>query len=164
MDLQRDYPAFRTLLKRLCETMGKLFTDELLESWWKALRHCDLFHVERRVDAFLAKAAPETKFPRPSQMRDPEDVPGETPDQDYRRGYWRGCIIAGIAHESGHTHASLEPVITANRDTLGRSMLDLLNDLGGCETSDEASHWRCAAKCREIVVHSAALKPAPMPL
>jgi len=74
MDHQRDFPNFRKLMARLCATMDKFPTDELVESWWKALRTVSYTEIERRIEAFIANAKDSTKFPRPGQMR-PDDAP-----------------------------------------------------------------------------------------
>lgn len=74
MDHQRDFANFRRLMARLCETMDKPLTDELVESWWKALRQVQFADVERRMEAFLARATESTRFPRPSSFR-PDDAP-----------------------------------------------------------------------------------------
>lgn len=130
MDLQRDYPAFKKLIGRLCDTLGKPSTDELVESWWKALRHVDLLHVERRVDEFLARATETTKFPRPSQMRDPDATPQIGHDaENYQRGFWRSVIVHWVGNDLQLSFRELEQLVVAHRDSLGRDMLELLNDL-----------------------------------
>jgi hypothetical protein len=83
MDHQTDYERFRKLLLRLCATMSKPFNDELLESWWKALRAVRYAEVERRIESFLERATEATRFPRPSQMR-PDDVPVADPKDEAR--------------------------------------------------------------------------------
>lgn len=129
MDHQRDYLPFRNLIARLCETMGKPCTDELVESWWKALRNAPITAIEARIDAFIGKAGEGTRFPRPSQMR-PEGLPEVSTDNtDWVRGYWRSVMIANVAGMSGHSMESLEPVILEHRSTVGAAMLKLLNTL-----------------------------------
>lgn len=84
MDHQRDFDNFRKLIGRLCSTMDKFMTDELVESWWKALRTVSFPEVERRVDAFIARASDGTKFPRPGMFR-PDDAPvAADPREDAR--------------------------------------------------------------------------------
>lgn len=83
MDHQRDYDNFRKLLGRLCAAMDKFLNDELAESWWKALRTVSYAEVERRIEAFIARAGEGTKFPRPGQMR-PENAPAYDPRDEAR--------------------------------------------------------------------------------
>jgi hypothetical protein len=100
MDHQRDFANFRRLMAKLCETMDKPLTDELVESWWKALRTVQYAEVERRVDAFLARASEGTKFPRPGQFR-PDDAPAYDPKEEARerriheenQRNWRAFIV-----------------------------------------------------------------------
>jgi hypothetical protein len=155
MDMQRDYPKFTKLLARLCETIGKPMTDELTESWWKALRHCDFEDVAERVDRYIARADESTKFPRPAQMRDKNDVPrsAEELSRNPTRDYWRTQIVLTTAKAMGRDHVTLEPVVEEHRDTLGRAMLDLLNELDQQERRDgrtRGMHIGCERRCFEI--------------
>jgi hypothetical protein len=100
MDHQRDFDNFRKLMARLCTTMDKFPTDELVESWWKALRTVQFHEIERRIEAFIARAGENTKFPRPGQMR-PEDSPAYDPREEARDRHvreentrsWRAFIV-----------------------------------------------------------------------
>lgn len=74
MDQQRDFENFKRLMAKLCQTMDKPVTDVLVESWWKSLRTVQYAEVERRIEAYIARATEKTPFPRPGQMR-PDDVP-----------------------------------------------------------------------------------------
>jgi hypothetical protein len=79
MDTQRDFEPFKRLVMRLCVTFDKFANEELVESWWKALRDVQFAKVEKAVDAFIANATDKTKFPRPGQFR-----PNEQPFGDSR--------------------------------------------------------------------------------
>ncbi len=65
MDHQRDFEPFKRLVSRLCVTFDKFASEELIESWWKALRTEPFKNIERNVDAFIARADDKTKFPKP---------------------------------------------------------------------------------------------------
>lgn len=148
MDLQRDYAAFKKLITRLCDTLGKPPSDELVESWWKALRHAEFSAVERKVDDFLARATETTRFPRPSQLRPEGSAPNVASDgEDYHRGFWRSLIINTIAEDLDLTMASIEPIIVANRGTLGAWMLVLLNDICG-KDHDRSQNLELQALCQ----------------
>ena len=138
MDTQRDYLPFRTLIARLCETMGKPCTDELIESWWKALRNASITAVEARIDAFIAKADEGTRFPRPAQIRPPETVAASAEPNPYGeswlRGYWRTAIMETLAHMTGQTVAALQPIIVAKRETVGRQIRELMDEMQERET------------------------------
>ncbi len=69
MDTMRDFDAFKRLVMRLCVTFDKFANEELIESWWKALRDVQFAHVERAIDEFIANSTDKTKFPRPGQFR-----------------------------------------------------------------------------------------------
>jgi hypothetical protein len=68
VDHQRDFEPFKRLVSRLCVTFDKFASEELVESWWKALRMEPFKSIERNVDAFIAKADDKTKFPKPGQF------------------------------------------------------------------------------------------------
>lgn len=73
MDQIADFGKFQRLMTRLGTTMDKFVNDELVESWWKALRTVPYQEVERRIEDFIARAGESTKWPRPGQFR-PADV------------------------------------------------------------------------------------------
>lgn len=113
MDQQRDFATFRSLMARLCETMSKPVTDELIEAWWKSLRTVNFDEVERRMEVFIARATDTTRFPRPGQFR-PDDVPqaadprDESRDRrilDDNRRNWSAHIAADPVR--GHTRMQL---------------------------------------------------------
>jgi hypothetical protein len=99
MDQMSDFGKFQRLMKRLCETMNKPITDELVESWWKSLRTVPYAEVERRIEAFMERAGESTRFPRPGQMR-PDDIPTHDPRDEARERrakednarHWRAFI------------------------------------------------------------------------
>jgi hypothetical protein len=68
MDHINDYMNFKRLVMRLCVTFDKFANDELVESWWKVLKHDAYRGVEQRVEAFIASANDKTKFPKPGQF------------------------------------------------------------------------------------------------
>jgi hypothetical protein len=73
MDQIADFGKFQKLMARLGATMDKFVNDELVESWWKALRTVPFREVERRIEDFIATAKENTKFPRPGQFR-PDNI------------------------------------------------------------------------------------------
>lgn len=88
----------------------------------------------------------------------PTEDPGEL-----RRGYWRSTIIEAVARQLGFTHASLEPVLIANK-SLGLAMKRLLDDVDELEhaTGQRTSgqHDMVDARCRQIVDSFRQLKAA----
>lgn len=148
---QSDYPRFKALIGRLCDTIGKPMSEELLESYWKSLRNCELREIESRVDDYIARAGENTKFPRPAQLR-PDDVaaPVSQDSTNYQRGFWRSLIVNQIAGCLDLTAETLEPVITANRDTLGSWMRVLLED--ACRKDSDGSRTE---ELQALIAHEA---------
>lgn len=137
MDHQRDYLNFAKLVGRLCETLSKPVTNELVESWWKSLRNVDYRQVEIRIDAFIARAGEKTPFPRPGQMR-PEDapVPGSEDGRDWKRDYWRTVIVSELeralmAANRIAAPADAEAYLVAHKQDLAGPLRFLLDDLSG---------------------------------
>lgn len=52
---------------------------------------------------------------------------------EMRRGYWRSCIIEQVSRNLGYDSATLEPVVVANKSSLGRAMKDLLDEVDESE-------------------------------
>lgn len=48
---------------------------------------------------------------------------------ELRRGYWRSSIIEQVARNLGYTAETLEPVVIANRSSLGEAMHRLLDEV-----------------------------------
>jgi len=155
MDNQRDYHRFRSLLARMCETLGKPLTDELLESWWKALRHVDFDVVSNRIEAFLARADEATRFPRPAQMRPKHLVPAD-PDQPQRnhvRDYWRSAVVYEAGKAVGLSMEQLEPYVEEMAASFGTALRELINELEGQETRDGRTigqHRYCQREAERI--------------
>lgn len=89
--------------------------------------------------------------------------PAEDP-AELRRGYWRSSIVNAVAHALGYTVASFEPVLTANRHSLGLAMKTLLDDVDELEaTTGQRTAGQEAMverRCREIVAAFHQLKRA----
>jgi hypothetical protein len=162
VDHIRDYERFKTLVTRLCDTMrgGKnptpTATNELVESWWKALRHCEYGAIEVRIEDFLANADDTSHFPRPAQMRPPEQAPppAGTTATNPTRDYWRSVIVTEVARCMSLTPMTFEPVLVANKDLLGRPMLQLLDEICDQHARGAANlslHQGCIRQCGEIV-------------
>lgn len=136
MDHQRDYDKFKRLVSRLAVTFDKFANDELIESWWKALRTVEYSEIERRVDLFIAKATDNTKFPRPGQFR-PDDVPaGGDPRDDARdrriaedsARNWRAYIARNPRTAPIHYNLALCARITASEPMDSPAYMEALNE------------------------------------
>jgi hypothetical protein len=68
---------------------------------------------------------------------------------DYVRGYWRSVVIREIACNLGYTQNTLEPVIIANRKTLGASMRALLDEFDTLEKRTGQRTEGMLEACRE---------------
>ena len=56
------------------------------------------------------------------------------------RDYWRSCILHEVCGALGHTASTFEPILMANKDTIGASMQQLLNELCDQEMRDGRTH------------------------
>lgn len=169
MDHQRDYLNFAKLIGRLCETLGKPVTNELIESWWKSLRNVDYRQVETRVDAFIARAGEKTPFPRPAQMR-PEDAPAPSGGDDgrnWKRDYWRTVIVGELERslmvaKRIEAPADAEAYLVAHRADLAGPLRFLLDELDSStlmtsEDSTEAHNRAVDGTFSAIASHLAGL-------
>lgn len=90
-------------------------------------------------------------------------TPSENPN-DLRRGYWRSRIVTAIARGMGFSVDDFEPVLVANKHSLGRAMKDLLDEVDELETATgqrtRGQESMVDAKCADIVTAFRALKAA----
>ena len=125
-------PAWRELVDKYTPDDVKLALAELPKE------APDFPPTMPQFQAILAKAAQKRK-----------DDP-----TDYLRGYWRAAIVNEVATKLGYTFETLEPVIVANRATLGKAMRDLLDALCDSERrtgqKTEGMHVWCERACQEI--------------
>lgn len=70
---------------------------------------------------------------------------------DYVRGYWRSMVVHEMACNLGYTLLTLEPVIVANRHTLGAGMREILDQMDELEKRTgqrtEGLHEACRERC-----------------
>lgn len=92
---------------------------------------------------------------------------GAKPTEDpaeLRRGYWRSTIVHAVARAMGYTVDAFEPVLVANKHSLGRAMRDLLDEVDELEATTgqrtAGQESMCATRCREIVTAYRTLKAA----
>lgn len=138
MDHIADYPNFKRLVTRLCATFDRAGSvDELVESYWKALRNSDFAGVERAIERAIANAGEHSRMPRPAQLRPQgDDAPRSDDGGDCTRDYWRSVIVANLRIQLCFEHRcttpeGLESYIAANSASFEglRVTLDQLCDL-----------------------------------
>jgi hypothetical protein len=161
MDHVRDFSAFKHLLARLCEVFSKPMTDELLESYWGALRNSSLVQVTSIAERYIASATDKSRMPRPAQLRPDDDpLPGET-GPNWARGFWRSQIVDALFDELAITRrvcapAEVEGYIARHGDAFGslRPLLDELEDLEAKNKGQRTPGMfqlvtqRCSAVCK----------------
>lgn len=64
-----EFDDFSRELKQLCASLGKAYTDSLVQAYWRVLRDVSLEEVQAHVERILLNAKKETKFPRPADLR-----------------------------------------------------------------------------------------------
>jgi hypothetical protein len=86
----------------------------------------------------------------------------EMGEAEWRRGYWRSSVVNGVAVAMGYNVAEFEPVLIANKGTLGASMRLLVDELDDMEartgqrTPGMESH--CQRQVRRIASEYAHLR------
>jgi hypothetical protein len=87
MDTMRDYEPFRTLLDQLCATFDRPpAKDELVQSYWAALKDVHFAEVRRNVERIVRTATSATKWPKPGDLRDeaPPTTRSASMEADFR--------------------------------------------------------------------------------
>jgi hypothetical protein len=154
MDHLADFERFRKALARLCETFSKPITNDLMEAWWKALKPVAIDEVERRIDAYIARADDTTKFPKPGQMR-PEGAPVPSAyTGNAVRDFWRLEVVLAVAKPLEYDAARFESVLMRHRDALGEPMRRLLDAMEAqhraAGSPTRAMHRYCEDQGRQI--------------
>lgn len=141
------------------ERFGKRWLDDYGDtpsrSWTDML---DRFTQEDISDALLRlKDRPEHCRAHPPTHAEFESMLAKAAslrrvDQtDYIRGYWRSLITHEVRRNLGYSYDELEPVIVANRETLGASMRALLDKFDELEKRTgqrtDGMHEACVEEC-----------------
>lgn len=89
--------------------------------------------------------------------------PAEDP-AEFRRGYWRSTIIHAVATQLGYSFETFEPVLIANKFTLGRAMRELLDEVDALEIATgqrtPGQEQMVDRRCHEIVAAFTQLRKA----
>lgn len=64
-----EFELFSAELKQLCVSLGKSFSDVLVQAYWRALQDISLDELQANVERILLNANKETRFPRPAELR-----------------------------------------------------------------------------------------------
>lgn len=63
-----DFDSFRREILQLCESFNRPASEELVQSYWRALNDLKLSEVQRAVQSILLHGA--EKFPKPWELRE----------------------------------------------------------------------------------------------
>jgi hypothetical protein len=154
MDSMTDTEGFRKVLARLCATMDRPFTEELVDAWWKSLRHVPFEIVKAKIESFIANVGKDDRFPRPAMMRPPEmDPPADGQHvANHVRDFWRSVIVHEVAYQLGLHPGSFAAHVVQLRASLGESLRQLLDELTteDMQTGRSAQmHERAKRRCEE---------------
>ena len=76
MDSRRDFDAFGGMMDQLCAAWNRPVSDDVVKSYWSALKDVPLPEVERNVARIIKTATRRDPWPKPGDLRDeaPTDV------------------------------------------------------------------------------------------
>lgn len=157
----------------MCERYGTRWTTtygaEPTHAWQECLRAFSPKDIARAIDALDLKEQTRAHPPTEPEFRALLKIAsrGNAHHVDdpnaLRRGYWRSTIVTYVARGLGYHVDTLEPVLIENK-SLGRAMLDLLNDLDELEVATgqrtPGQETMCAERCTDIVNAFKLLKAA----
>lgn len=159
----------KAMHERFWRTMGERFGKRWLDEYgneptkaWKAL--IDRYtpdEVKAALELMGSKgwAHPPTE-PQFESLLAEASKAAKADTQDWRRGYWRACIVnavaAGMVQRGLISHpAEFEEFLVRHRHSLGAAMRNLLDDMDAMEqrTGQRTSGMErtCEERCREIV-------------
>lgn len=131
---------WRTMLERYGTRWSQTYGDNVTEAWRACLRPFSPRDIGRAIDALELKehtrqhppTEPEFRALLKHAARSNTKAPDD-PNQ-LRRGYWRSSIVHLVARGMGFSGPdTLEPVVIANKHSLGRAMADLLGEVDDLE-------------------------------
>lgn len=76
MDTMRDFDAFGGMMDQLCAVWNRPVNDEVVKSYWNALKEIPRTEVERNFNRIIKTATRKDPWPKPADLRDevPTDV------------------------------------------------------------------------------------------
>lgn len=130
---------WRTMSERYGARWLDTYTDQPTTAWRDCIKHYSPQAIAGAIALLDAKEHTRQHPPTEPEFRallkqaarhasQNSDNPNEL-----RRGYWRSTIINAVARELGYTMETLEPVVIANKHSLGRAMRDLLDEVDELE-------------------------------
>ena len=161
---------WRTMAERYGSRWFDTYTETPTLAWRECLDAYSPKEIAKAIEALDLKDSTRQHPPSEPEFRallkqaarnhsKRSDDPAE-----WRRGYWRSCIVHAVAHELGYTVQTFEPVLIANRASLGRACADLLDEIDNLEAATgqrtKGQEDACTDGVRAIVVAYNALKAA----
>lgn len=152
---------------------------ERVDAWWLGLGKMPFSQFVRCAEHLLSVTPWPDYLPKRRTELIPADMwkvsreirGGATGPTDgfgnHIRDYWRSCVVHEVSHHLGHSVTTFEPVLVANRDTLGRSLLALLDELESQERRDGRTVGQlryCQHKAEQIARMFAQLATEHAPL
>lgn len=126
---------WQTMAQRYGARWLETYTETPTQAWRDCLDSYSPREIAKAIDALDLSAHTRQHPPTEPEFRAllktaarARGIPADDPNE-WRRGYWRSTIIEGVARELGYTSATLEPVLIANRSSLGEAMRRLLDEV-----------------------------------
>ena len=157
--------------KTMGERFGKRWLDEYgsqpTQAWRDALGGSTPTEIRAALDLMKLKGwqHPPTE-PQFSQLLAEASRKVQAPVVDWKRGYWRSCVVSGFKAALGYSHEPerFEQLVVANKSTLGASMLALLDEQCDLETRQgqrtDGLMTRCTNECERRALSFVSLKRA----
>lgn len=165
-----DFDRFRALLDQLAALFSREKPDDVLvQAYWNSLRDLPIEIVEACAKSHqrYGKFFPKPYELRPKDDKPRQDLPSGEAARNHVRDYWRNGVVHEASRVFGHTVASFEPVLIANKDSLGRQLVDLLDELEHQDRRDGRTigqHRFAQRRCAEIARHMPHLRTERAPL
>jgi hypothetical protein len=139
--------------------------EDRIEAWWTGLQKMPFPVFVRCMEHLLAAQAWPDYLPKRKGDMAPGDLwkiarelragagEGDPAGRNHIRDYWRGAIVHNVAAALGHTAVTFEPVLVAHKDSMGRAMRTLLDELEQQDRRDGRTigqHIYAQRKCEDI--------------
>lgn len=132
---------WQTMLERYGTRWSQTYGTEPTHAWAECLKAFSPKDIGRAIDALELKEHTRQHPPTEPEFRallkhaSRQNVKQPDDPNELRRGYWRSTIITLVARGLGYNGETLEPVVIENKNSLGRAMRDLLDEVDELEVA-----------------------------
>lgn len=159
-----------TMAERYGSRWLDTYTDKPTQAWRECLKAFSPKDIGRAIEMLELKEHTRQHPPSEPEFRAllkhavRQHVKASDDPAELRRGYWRSCIVTLVSRGLGYDGETFEPVLIANKSSIGRAMRDLLDEVDELEVTTgqrtPGMDTMVSERCVDIVTAFKALRQA----